>query len=285
MSTKKENSKINSITDTGELVYSSFTPEDLLNHAMYSLKVPLILLTIWFDFFKFAYHTEKGRNKEKIAIKGDKIAIILAPVKKSEGEEPKEEDASSYVFIVKSANESDSRNNVIWRRSKEEVERHCNPCIRERGILEVFGEYGSFGPKNSRKNCFSICFGQYKSGNPANVLISADYYYTVMVPLGVKQGHFNTQYFPNEGILRFYDKLTGNWIDHSVWYDRAQGNLTVLTCLNKECELCRMIRAQTRNSSPVALAQREIESKEEGPNDLEQREVQEEEEVEEAENQ
>ena len=275
--------KINTISKTGELRYSSFTP---LDHPIqgYTVRILVKCYIAKEDIFRCSTHGDEGGNQEKIANKGDKIVIILAPVKKSEAEEPREEYVSSYVFIVESADKSPKRDGAIWRRSKEEIETHCE--FSEEIVREEVVQLGRLGEKLGHEYCFSFNFGlMYNKRIPVRVLVSTEYYNTVMIKLLVERGHLNSYLLPTQGKFKYYNAPTGCYIDHEASSDEAQENWTVLECPNEECKLCNPRSTQSGEFSPVALAQREIESKEEGPNDLEQGEAQEEEEVEEAENQ
>ena len=262
------------ISKKGELFKSSFTP---LGPPIkeYPVWIPIRRYVVIKDFYKCI----GCKNKEKIAFNGDTLVVIEPPVKiiKYEGE-------LSCIFIVESAKKSKKRDNVIWCRPKKEIERHCGFSV---GIVRKEAlQVGNFGEILGCEYCFSLNFGcVYNAGNPARVLISTEYYNTVMVPFMILQGYFNTQYFPNENILASYNKLTGTWINHPMKPGKAQGSFDVGLCLSEGCELCRMIRAQTRNFSPESFAQEGIGIREEEPNVSEQGEAQEGEEVGEAKDQ
>lgn len=112
---------------------------------------------------------KKGEStKNKIAKKGETIYYI--PLN----------DSDEWYFKVES--KKNSRNNIIWKRHKEELLSHGRNVgfwrYRQQGQRK-----GLFGPGSSAAECFKIPFGlKVDDHKPSGVWIAANYYREVMLP-------------------------------------------------------------------------------------------------------
>lgn len=114
-------------------------------------------------------------TKERIADVGDKIHYIYSEISKK------------LLFRVES--KIRCRNNIFFRRSREEVLGHCNsssaliyrPQSQEKGVFYSDG---------IQSECFSIPFGTlHKVQKPVRVWISTKYYMETIVPFMNQLGH------------------------------------------------------------------------------------------------
>lgn len=174
----RKNSKGHIIDNDGDAYLKNVeTTGDLTG----SRAIPIGVVEVTSTFYKC--HDGKSKNKEKIADDGDKIYYICA-------------DDREYLWF-KVESKVEPRNEVLWRRTKNEVMKHGDEVMIT--VWELQAEMrGMFYSKDVRSECFFVPFGILnKFYKPSGVWISNKYYREVMTP-HAKQINQGTDQYENE---------------------------------------------------------------------------------------